>query len=58
MKKKQLDTFQRHQKRIALDTLRMHDVGAFIMGGMSKEEARSFLKLIGYSQAQVEQAEK
>ena len=45
--KRTLDTFQTHQKRIALATLRMTDVGAFVMGGMTKDEARSFLRSIG-----------
>jgi len=46
---KTLSVFERHQKKIAISTLRMSDVGALIMGGMSKEEARNFLKSIGYS---------
>lgn len=33
-----------HQKRIAIRTLQMNDVGARIMGGMTKEEAREILK--------------
>lgn len=37
------DVFARHQIRIAKATLKMHDVGAFIMGGMTKEEARAIL---------------
>ncbi len=44
---KTLDTFQKHQKKIAIATLRMSDAGARIMGGMTKDEARAFLKRIG-----------
>lgn len=40
---KALTVFEKHQKKIALATLKMSDVGASIMGGMTKEEARSFL---------------
>ena len=56
-KNKPLDTFQRHQKRIALDTLRMTDVGASIMGGMDKPAARDFLRSIGYAPAQIAKLE-
>ena len=41
--KYKLDVFQQHQLRIARQTLRMSDVGAQIMGGMTKEEARQFI---------------
>lgn len=34
----------RHQFKIAKDTLRMTDAGASIMGGMSKDQARQFLR--------------
>ena len=37
------DVFAKHQRRIAIDTLKMSDIGALIMGGMTKEEARTFL---------------
>ena len=33
----------KHQLRIARDTLKMSDVGARIMGGPSKEEARAII---------------
>lgn len=46
---KNLSTFDKHQLKIAKDTLRMSDVGARIMGGMSKEEARAFLAGIGWT---------
>ena len=42
-----MDTFKRHQLRIARDTLNMSDAGALIMGGMTKYEARAFLKING-----------
>ncbi len=38
-----------HQLRIAKQTLKMSDSGAKIMGGMTKDEARTFLKSRGYS---------
>jgi len=34
---------EKHQTKIAKDTLRLSDVGAAILGGMSKEEARNYL---------------
>lgn len=41
-----------HQLKIARDTLRMTDVGAAIMGGPTKEEARQIIaKLTGKSAA-------
>lgn len=40
---KNLNIFERHQWRIAHDTLRMSDVGAGIMGGMTKAEAREII---------------
>lgn len=52
-----LDWFQKHRKKIALDTLRMSDAGANIMGGMDKSEARAFLRSIGYTPAQIEKVE-
>lgn len=38
----------RHKRQIAISTLRMSDTGAKIMGGMTKDEARDFLKSIGW----------
>lgn len=35
---------EKHQKKIALSTLRMSHAGALIMGGMTKKQAREFLK--------------
>ncbi len=38
----------KHQLRIARDTLRMSDAGAHIMGGMTKDKAREvILRLTG-----------
>ena len=38
-----MDIFQGHQFKIAKDTLRLSDIGARVMGGMTKAEARDFL---------------
>jgi len=46
---KKLSVFQKHQRKIALDTLQMSDIGARCMGGMTKDEAREFLRGIGFS---------
>jgi hypothetical protein len=54
---KELDTFQKHQKKIAIATLKMNDMGASIMGGMTKAEARNFLKSIGYNENQIARLE-
>ena len=46
--RRELSVPERHQLRIARDTLRMSDAGARIMGGMTKEEARRvILRLTG-----------
>ncbi len=43
-----MNVFDKHQLKIARSTLKMSDIGARIMGGMSKEEAREvILKLTG-----------
>jgi hypothetical protein len=39
-----LSVFDKHQLKIAKDTLKMSDAGALIMGGMTKEEARKVIK--------------
>lgn len=54
---KNLDVFKRHQLKIALQTLKMNDAGASIMGGMDKDEARKFLKSIGYADWQIRKLE-
>lgn len=48
---------QKHQLKIAKDTLKMSDAGARIMGGMSKKEAIEFLKSKGYSDKQIKKLE-
>lgn len=50
---KNLSVPEKHQLKIAKSTLRMSDVGAEIMGGMTKHEAREFLKKIGWSDARI-----
>lgn len=57
MKLLELSTPQRQQRRIALDTLRMSEFGARIMGGMNHEEARAFLLSIGYTAAAIAKLE-
>jgi hypothetical protein len=45
---RELSVPEKHQLRIARDTLKMSDVGALIMGGPTKSEARQIiLKLTG-----------
>jgi hypothetical protein len=41
---KNLSVPEKHQLRIARDTLKMSDIGARIMGGMTKDEAREIIK--------------
>jgi hypothetical protein len=45
---KTLSVPETHQKKIALSTLKMHEVGARIMGGMDHRQAVTFLRSIGY----------
>ena len=54
---KSLSVPEKHQKNIALKTLRMPDAMVGVMGGMDKEQAREFLKEIGYTDAQVRRLE-
>jgi hypothetical protein len=42
--RRELSVPERHQLRVALDTLKMNDVMARVMGGPSKEEAREIVK--------------
>ena len=42
--KRKLSVPEKHQLRIAKQTLKYSDVGARIMGGMTKEEARQVIK--------------
>jgi len=46
--KRSLSVPQKHQEKIALSTLKMSDVGAYIMGGMDHQHAVQFLRSIGY----------
>lgn len=55
---KTLSVPEQHQKTIAIKTLKMNDVMARMMGGMSKEEARKFLKGIGYTDQKIKDIEK
>ena len=48
---------EKHQKKIAISTLKMSDAGTKIMGGMTKDEARTFLKKIGYSESKIKKLE-
>lgn len=48
---------EKHQLNIAKKTLKMSDTGANIMGGMTKQEARGFLKKIGWSENKIKQLE-
>ncbi len=41
--KKYLSIPEKHQLRIAKDTLKLSDIGAKIMGGMTKDEAKKLL---------------
>jgi hypothetical protein len=51
------DVFLRHQVAIAKRTLTMNDEGAFVMGGMTKDEAREILKKAGYNDAKIKRIE-
>jgi hypothetical protein len=50
---KPLSVPEKHQLRIAKDTLRLSDAGARIMGGPTKEESREILKRAGWSDARI-----
>lgn len=53
-----LSPADRHQFKIAKDTLRMTDAGAAVMGGMTKAQAREFLRTrMGWTQGAVERYE-
>jgi hypothetical protein len=52
--KRELSIFEKHQKKIAIATLKMNEVGVLIMGGMNKEEARKFLLSIGIDPSRYE----
>lgn len=42
--KRQLSVPEQHQLKIARSTLRLSDVGALILGGMSKIEAQEIIR--------------
>ena len=42
--KKELSVFDKHQIKIAKETLKMSEVGARIMGGMTHDQAKEILK--------------
>lgn len=48
---------EQHQLAIAKKTLRMPDVMAEVMGGMTKQQAREVLKRIGWSDAKIAKLE-
>ena len=54
----ELSVPEQHQMVVAKSTLRMSDVGAKIMGGMTKDEARKFLMKCGYSAKRIAKIEK
>jgi len=51
-----MNIFDKHQLRIAKDTLRMSDAGALIMGGPTKTEARAIIKKLTGKAVRNEQA--
>jgi len=51
--KKKLSVPEKHQLKIAKKTLKMSDVGASVMGGMTKPEAKKFLKSVGYTDKEI-----
>ena len=53
MSKHELSVPQQHQLKIAKATLRLPDVGARLMGGLTKDAARDFLRSIGWSNEQI-----
>lgn len=57
MKKRELPPAIAHQWSIAMQTLRMNDTAVLIMGGMNKDEARAFLRSVGYSAERIARIE-
>lgn len=41
---KKLTIFKKHQLKVAKDTLKLSDAGVFILGGMTKKEAKEIIK--------------
>lgn len=54
---KTLSVPEQHQKSIAIKTLKMNDIMSRMMG-MSKDDARKFLKEIGYTDQKIKDIEK
>ena len=52
-----MTVFDKHRKAIAIKTLKLSDAGAFVMGGMSKAEARAFLRSIGWTAERISSLE-
>ncbi len=52
-----MDVFTKHQIAIAKKTLGYSDAGAWIMGGMTKEDARLFLRTQGIDPAKYEEGD-
>ena len=48
-----MNPFDKHQIKIAKETLKLSDSGAFILGGMTKPEAILMLKQSGHSVTQI-----
>jgi hypothetical protein len=51
------NTFDINQEKVAISTLKMNNVMANIMGGMTKPDARRFLAKIGYTQREIYEIE-
>jgi hypothetical protein len=52
-KAQESSVFDKHQLKIAKDTLKMSDIGANVMGGMTKDQARDFLRKMGWTDRQI-----
>jgi len=55
--KTSLSVPQKHQKKIAIQTLKMPDPMVGVMGGMDKKQAREFLSSIGYTDREIAKIE-
>lgn len=53
-----LTVFDRHQERIAAQSLRLHDAMVAVAGGPSKEEARRILRGLGWTEERIATAER
>lgn len=53
MKSRKDNTVQYNQEKVSLGTLKMNPAMLGVMGGQTKEEAISFLKSIGYTDAKI-----